>query len=104
VDFIQSAMNASPVELTTAALIEQARGTPFEILFDELVAEIFDWDDDYDVNAEVTGLVEKLKRGQENAAFREIVRSGSVDDLSAEQRKRAQEYRRGSPGSDARET
>jgi len=104
VAFIQSAMNASPVELTTAALIEQARGTSFETLFDELVAEIFDWDDDYDVNAEVTGLVEKLKRGQENAAFREIVRSGSVDDLSAEQRKRAQEYRRGSPGSDARET
>ena len=104
VTFIQSAMNASPVELTTAALIEQARGTSFETLFDELAAEIFDWDDDYDVNAEVTGLVEKLKRGQENAAFREIVRSGSVDDLSAEQRKRAQEYRRGSPGTDARET
>jgi DNA primase len=104
VAFIQSAMSASAVELTTAALIEQARGTSFEILFDELAAEIFDWDDDYDVNAELTGLVEKLKRGQENAAFREIVRSGSVDDLSAEQRKRAQEYRRGSPGGDARET
>jgi len=104
VAFIQSAMNASPVELTTAALIEQARGTSFETLFDELAAEIFDWEDDYDVNAEVTGLVEKLKRGQENAAFREIVRSGSVDDLSAEQRKRAQEYRRGSPGGDARDT
>jgi DNA primase len=104
VAFIQSATSASPVELTTAALIEQARGTSFEALFDELAAEIFGWDDDYDVNAELTGLVEKLKRGQENAAFREIVRSGSVDDLSAEQRKRAQEYRRGSPGSDARET
>jgi DNA primase len=104
VAFIQSATSASPVELTTAALIEQARGTAFETLFDELAAEIFGWDDDYDVNAELTGLVEKLKRGQENAAFREIVRSGSVDDLSAEQRKRVQEYRRGSPGSDARET
>jgi DNA primase len=104
VAFIQSAMSASPVELTTAALIEQARGTSFETQFDELAAEIFDWEDDYDVNAEVTGLVEKLKRGQENAAFREIVRSGSVDDLSAEQRKRAQEYRRGSPGADVRET
>jgi DNA primase len=104
VAYIQSAMSASAVELTTAALIEQARGTSFEILFDELAAEIFDWDDDYDVNAELTGLVEKLKRGQENAAFREIVRSGSVDDLSAEQRKRAQEYRRASPGADARET
>ncbi len=103
VAFIQSATSASPVELTTAALIEQARGTSFETLFDELAAEIFGWDDDYDVNAELTGLVEKLKRGQENAAFREIVRSGSVDDLSAEQRKRAQEYRRG-PGADARET
>ena len=104
VAFIQSATSASPVELTTAALIEQARGTAFETLFDELAAEIFGWDDDYDVNAELTGLVEKLKRGQENAAFREIVRSGSVDDLSAEQRKRAQEYRRGSPSGDARET
>jgi DNA primase len=104
VAFIQSATSASPAELTTAALIEQARGTAFETLFDELAAEIFGWDDDYDVNAELTGLVEKLKRGQENAAFREIVRSGSVDDLSAEQRKRVQEYRRGSPGSDARET
>jgi hypothetical protein len=104
VAFIQSATSASPVALTTAALIEQARGTAFETLFDELAAEIFGWDDDYDVNAELTGLVEKLKRGQENAAFREIVRSGSVDDLSAEQRKRAQEYRRGSPSSDARET
>jgi DNA primase len=104
VTFIQSAMSASAVELTTAALIEQARGTSFEMLFDELAAEIFDWDDDYDVNAELAGLVEKLKRGQENAAFREIVRSGSVDDLSAEQRKRAQEYRRASPGADARET
>jgi len=104
VAFIQSATSASPVELTTAALIEQARGTAFETLFDELAAEIFGWDDDYDVNAELTGLVEKLKRGQENAAFREIVRSGSVDDLSAEQRKRAQDYRRGSPSGDARET
>ena len=104
VAFIQSATSASPVELTTAALIEQARGTSFETLFDELAAEIFGWDDDYDVNAELTGLVEKLKRGQENAAFREIVRSGPVDDLSAEQRKRAQEYRRVGPGSDARET
>ena len=104
VAFIQSATSASPVELTTAALIEQARGTSFETLFDELATEIFGWDDDYDVNAELTGLVEKLKRGQENAAFREIVRSGPVDDLSAEQRKRAQEYRRGGPGGDARET
>ena len=104
VAFIQSAMGASAVELTTAALIEQARATSFETLFDELAAEIFDWDDDYDVNAEVTGLVEKLKRGQENAAFREIVRSGSVDDLSAEQRKHVQEYRKVSPGGDARET
>jgi hypothetical protein len=52
----------------------------------------------------LTGLVEKLKRGHENAAFREIVRSGSVDDFSAEQRKRAQEFRRGSPGGEARET
>jgi DNA primase len=104
VAFIQSATSASPVELTTAALIEQARGTSFETLFDELATEIFGWDDDYDVNAELTGLVEKLKRGQENAAFREIVRSGPVDDLSAEQRKRAQEYRRGGSGSDARET
>ena len=104
VAFIQSATSASPVELTTAALIEQARGTPFETLFDELAAEIFGWDDDYDVNAELTGLVEKLKRGQENAAFREIVRSGSVDELSPEQRKRAQEYRRGNGSGDARET
>ena len=104
VAFIQSATSASPVELTTVALIEQARGTSFETLFDELATEIFGWDDDYDVNAELTGLVEKLKRGQENAAFREIVRSGPVDDLSAEQRKRAQEYRRGGPGGDARET
>jgi len=98
VAFIQSATSASPVELTTAALIEQARGTSFETLFDELATEIFGWDDDYDVNAELTGLVEKLKRGRENAAFREIVRSGPVDDMSAEQRKRAQEYRRGGPG------
>ena len=104
VAFIQSATSTSPVELTTAALIEQARGTPFETLFDELAAEIFGWDDDYDVNAELTGLVEKLKRGQENAAFREIVRSGSVDELSPEQRKRAQEYRRGNGSGDARET
>src|SRR6266498_2731903 len=80
VAFIQSATSASPVQLTTAALIEQARGTSFESLFDELAAEIFGWDDDYDVNAELTGLVEKLKRGQENAAFREIVRSGPVED------------------------
>ena len=104
VAFIQSTTSASPTELTTAALIEHARGSSFETLFDELAAEIFGWDDDYDVNAEVTGLVEKLKRGQENAAFREIVRSGSVDDLSTEQRKRAQEYRRGSPSTEARET
>jgi len=104
VAFIHSATSASPVELTTAALIEQARGTPFETLFDELAAEIFGWDEDYDVNAELTGLVEKLKRAQENAAFREIVRSGSVDELSPEQRKRAQEYRRGSGSGDARET
>jgi hypothetical protein len=104
VAFIQSAMSASAVELTTAALIEQARATSFETLFDELAAEIFDWDDDYDVNAEVAGLVEKLKRGQENAAFRQIVRSGSVDDLSAEQRKHVQEYRKVGAGGDARET
>ncbi|OLC65669.1 MAG: DNA primase [Betaproteobacteria bacterium 13_1_40CM_4_64_4] len=104
VAFIQAATSASPVELTTAALIEQARGTLFETLFDELAGEIFGWHDDYDVNAELTGLVEKLKRGQENAAFREIVRSGSVDELSPEQRKRAQEYRRGRGSGDARET
>jgi DNA primase len=94
VSFIQSALASAPTEMTTAALIERSRDSSFEPLFDELSTEIFDWADDYDVNAEMTGLVEKLRKARESAEFREIVRSGSVGELSPEQRKRVQEYRR----------
>jgi DNA primase len=100
--FIQSAL-ASCADLTTAALIEQSRESPFATLFDELAAEVFDWDDDYDVNAELNGVVEKLRKVREDAAFRELVRSSSIEDLSAEQRQRIQEYRRRDPPVEARE-
>jgi len=56
------------------------------------------------VNAELAGLVEKLRKARESAAFREIVRSGSLSELSAEQRKRVQEYRRTQPDAPARES
>jgi len=104
VSFIQSALGSAAVELSTAALIERSRGSGFETLFDELAGEIFDWDDNYDVNAELAGLVEKLRKARESAAFREIVRSGSLSELSPEQRKRMQEYRRTHSDAPARET
>jgi DNA primase len=103
VSFIQSAVGSSPVEMTTAALIERSRGSTFETLFDALAAEIFGWDEDYDVNAELTGLVEKLRKARESAAFLEIVRSGRLSELSAEQRKRVQEYRRADSDAPARD-
>ena len=101
-DFIQSAQAACP-SLTTAALIEQSRDTPFATLFDELAAEVFDWDDDYDVNAELSGVVEKLTKARESAALRQMLRSSSIEDLSPEQRQRIQEYRRRDPPAEARE-
>jgi DNA primase len=94
VEFIARAARSHPDEPNTATLLEAARGSTHEALFDELAAEIFDWEETYDANAELAGLVQKLKRERESAAMREIVRTAGPGDWSPEQREAVREFRR----------
>jgi DNA primase len=103
VEFVQHVARCHTDETTTAALLEAARAGSHEGLFDELAAEIFDWEESYDANAELAGLVQKLKRDRESAALREIVRTRSPEEWSAEQRDQVREFRRAEAASQARD-
>jgi len=103
VEFVQNVARSHKDETTTAALLESARGGTHEGLFDELAAEIFDWEESYDANAELAGLVQKLKRDRESAALREIVRMRSPEDWSAEQRDQVRDFRRTDPAQEIRD-
>jgi DNA primase len=94
VEFIAHAARSHADEPNTAMLLEAARGSAHEATFDELAAEIFDWEESYDANAELAGLVQKLKRDRESAAMREIVRTTAPGDWSAEQRETVRDFRR----------
>ena len=103
VEFVQQVARRHADETTTAALLEAARGSIHEGVFDELAAEIFDWEESYDANAELAGLVQKLKRERESAALREIVRTRSPEEWSAEQRDQVREFRRAEAAPQARD-
>jgi hypothetical protein len=103
VEFVQQIARRHTDETTTAALLEAARGSSHEGLFDELAAEIFDWEESYDANAELAGLVQKLKRDRESAALREMVRARSPEEWSAEQRDQVREFRRAEVAPQARD-
>jgi DNA primase len=103
VEFVQRVSREHPDEPTTAALLEAARGGSQQALFDALAAEVFDWEETYDANAEMAALVQKLKRDRERAALREIVRTTRPEQWSPEQREQLREFRRNEAQSEARE-
>jgi len=103
VEFVQQVARSHKDETTTAALLESARSGAHEAVFDELAAEIFDWEESYDANAELAGLVQKLKRDRESAALREIVRTRRPEDWSAEQRDQVRDFRRADPAQEIRD-
>jgi DNA primase len=103
VEFIAHAARSHADEPNTATLLEAARGSAYEAAFDELAAEIFDWEESYDANAELAGLVQKLKRDRDSAAMREIVRTTSPGDWSAEQRETVRDFRRTGGAQEARD-
>ncbi len=103
VEFIAHAARSHADEPNTAMLLEAARGSAHEATFDELAAEIFDWEESYDANAELAGLVQKLRRDRDSAAMREIVRTTAPGDWSAEQRETVRDFRRAGGAHEARD-
>jgi DNA primase len=80
-------LRESADETSTSAMIQHFQGTTYEVVFASAQGDVMNWGDDFDVEAEFAGSLEKL-RDESRKSELEILHSRGLNSLNEHERAR----------------